>query len=109
MGEQSLQKHQAHESKVNQELTVAKSTITRLEKELNVMKEQNASLFGNIEIYDDKYEGLAKELEDSHRKIFELEAMNELAQRENEELKRDMDKKIRQLEEQLSTSERVIG
>merc|ERR1711868_274314 len=99
----------AHESKVNQELTVAKSTITRLEKELNVMKEQNASLFGNIEIYDDKYEGLAKELEDSHRKIFELEAMNELAQRENEELKRDMDKKIRQLEEQLSTSERVIG
>jgi N-methylhydantoinase B/oxoprolinase/acetone carboxylase alpha subunit len=41
--------------------------------------------------------------------VFELEAMNELAQRENEELKRDMDKKIRQLEEQLSTSERVIG
>ena len=104
---QSLQKHQAHETIVKHELTVTKSTMTRLEKEFNMLKEENASLIRNIENYDNKNENLAKELADSCTKIFALRASNQLIGRENEELKRDS-KIIKEIEEELYTSQKVI-
>ena len=60
----------------------------------------------NVEIYDNKYK---KDLEEAHKKIFEMGKTNELQQRTIEDMRRDYDSKVRHLEEQLSASERVIS
>ena len=105
--EQALQKHQSNESRFAQEANTAKTCLVRLEKEILYTKEEKSSMHTHIVQYEGKHDQLTKELEDTYRKIFELEAMNEMAQRTNNDLKRECDNKIRKLEETIQTSERA--
>jgi chromosome segregation ATPase len=106
--------HQVHHNVVpdnntvhlQHELGEARSTIVRLEREISEMRGKYTTQISNVEIYDNKYK---KDLEDSHKKIFEMGKTNELQQRTIEDLRRDYDTKIRHFEEQLTTSERMIS
>ena len=50
---------------------------------------------------------ISSDLKAALGRIFELEALNEIVQRENDELKRNVDNKYRILEEQLLTADQL--
>jgi len=105
--EQALQKHQHNESRFAQEANTAKTSMVRLEKEILFTSEERNTLHMHIKEYEEKHGQLNIELEEAYKKIFELEAMNEMARRTNTDMKRDCDNRIRKLEETLQTADRA--
>ena len=107
MMEQALQKHQNNESRFAQEVNTAKTSMVRLEKEILFTSEEKNTLHTHIKEYEGKTDQLTIELEEAYKKMFELEAMNEMAKRTNTDMKRDCDNRIRKLEETLQTADRA--
>lgn len=102
------QVHHTHDNsaQLQHELAEARGTIVRLEREISEMRGKYTTQISNVEIYDNKYK---KDLEEAHKKIFEMGKTGELQQRTIEDMRRDYDSKVRHLEEQLSASERMVS